>query len=161
MLASKIMFFVWTLAVSGLLLIFLEFFLPGAVMAIGGGLLLIASLFFFHMEISGLYEFIAFLSVLMGFSYLVIRLALWKIKATAKKGTICMESDQEGFQASSYPLGLIGKIGLVDTDLKPSGHVLVEGVRFQAVSKSGYIDKETQIEVLGGIGSHLIVQPKV
>lgn len=152
------MFFVWTLAILGLLLIFLEFFLPGAVMAIGGGLLLLASLFFFHMEISGIYEFIAFLVALMGFVYLVVRLALWQVKATAKKGTICLEADQEGFQASTYPLDLIGKIGRADTDLKPSGHVMVEGRRFQAVSKTGYIDKEAEIEVLGGIGSHLIVQ---
>jgi membrane-bound ClpP family serine protease len=52
-------------------------------------------------------------------------------------------------------------MGYADTDLKPSGHVLVEGNRFQAVSKNGYIDKATEIEILGGIGSHLIVQPKV
>lgn len=40
------MYFVWALALTGLLLIFLEFFLPTAIMAIGGSLLLLTSLFF-------------------------------------------------------------------------------------------------------------------
>lgn len=151
------MFFVWILAFSGLLLIFLEFFLPGAVMAIGGGILLIASLVFFHMENSGLLAFFVYLAVLSLLVCIVIRSALFRIKATVKKGTICLEGDQEGFLASSYPQELIGKEGLADTDLKPSGHVLIDGKRFHAISKDGYIDKATPIKILGGSGSHLIV----
>ncbi len=151
------MFFVWTLALLGLFLIFLEFFLPGAVMAIGGGILLLASLFFFHMENKSYFDFSVFLLSLTFLVFVVVRFALSRIKATAKNGTICLEGDQEGFQASSYPQELVGKIGIADTDLKPSGHILVDGQRFHAVSKISYIDKATPIKILGGTGSHLIV----
>jgi hypothetical protein len=43
------MFFVLSLAVTGLFLIFLEFFLTGGIMAIGGILLLLASLMVCYM----------------------------------------------------------------------------------------------------------------
>lgn len=151
------MFFVWTLALLGLLLIFLEFFLPGAVMAIGGALLLLASLFFFHMEKPGFPSFIGYLSLLTTFVYFIVKLALWRVKLSAKQGTLRMEGDQEGFVACVYSKEWIGKIGLAHTDLKPSGYITIEGKRFQAVSKTGYIDKDTPIEILEGSGSHLIV----
>jgi membrane-bound serine protease (ClpP class) len=154
------MIFVWMLALSGLLLVFLEFFLPGAVMAVGGAILLLSSLIVFQMENSDILGFIVYLAILAALVCLVIRFALWRIKATAKNGTIYLESDQEGFQASSFPSELIGKEGIADTDLKPSGHILIEGHRYNAVSKIGYIDKETPIEVLSGTGSHLVVQSK-
>ena len=43
------MLFVIALSFTGLLLIFLEFFLPSAIMAIGGVLLLLASLLVYYM----------------------------------------------------------------------------------------------------------------
>lgn len=152
------MFFVWILALSGLFLVFLEFFLPGAVMAIGGGVLLIASLIFFHMENKSILAFSIYLTTLVFLVYFVMRFALWRVKSTVKRGTIYLEGDQEGFQASSYPKEMIDKVGIADTDLKPSGHILIEGLRFHAISKVGYIDKETPIEVVSGSGSRLIVQ---
>jgi membrane-bound serine protease (ClpP class) len=128
-------------------------------MAIGGAILLLASLFFFHMAKPGIPLFVAYLIGLMGSVFLVVKFALWRVKATGKKGTIYLDSDQEGFQASLYPKELIGKIGHAATDLKPSGHIWVEDRTFQALSKTGYIDKGTPIEILGGHGSHLIVKP--
>ncbi len=153
------MFFVWALALCGLFLIFLEFFLPGAIMAIGGALLLLASLFVFHMAKPGVPLFVAFLFGMMASVYLVVKIALWRVKATKKHGTIYLESDQEGFQASLYPKELVGKVGHAATDLKPSGHISVDNRTFQALSKAGYIDKGTPIQILGGHGSHLIVMP--
>jgi membrane-bound serine protease (ClpP class) len=152
------MIFVWALAFSGLLLIFLEFFLPGAIMAIGGAILLLSSLFVFHMAQPSILLFASYLIGLAVSVYLVVKLALWQVKATGKKGTIYLSADQEGFQASLYSKELIGKIGSAATDLKPSGHIWIEDRTFQALSKSGYIDKGTPIQILGGHGSHLIVK---
>jgi membrane-bound serine protease (ClpP class) len=153
------MFFVWALALTGLFLIFLEFFLPGGIMAIGGSVLLLASLFVFHMAQPKISYFILYLFSLLGAVSVVVRFALWRVRSTAKKGTIFLASDQEGFQASVYPKELIGKTGLAATDLKPSGHIWIEDRTFQALSQAGYIDKGTPIQILGGHGSHLIVQP--
>ena len=146
------MLFVWILGATGLLLIFLEFFLPGVVMAVGGGLLLLASLYFFHMEHPGSPLFFVYFIGLTGLVYCVVRFAMWRVKATIRSA-----ADQEGFIAVSYPKEMVGKTGSAITDLRPCGHILIEGQCFQAVAKTGYINKNRPIEVLGGEGSHLIV----
>jgi membrane-bound serine protease (ClpP class) len=150
------MFFVIALAITGLLLIFLEFFLPGAIMAIGGALLLMASLGVFHLTFpSGSSLFIYFLA-LMGAVYFVIQIGIWRVRAAKK--TIYLDTDQEGYQACLYPKELIGKIGVSANDLRPSGHIIIDDRSFHAMAKTGFIEKGTPIEVLGGQGAHLIVQ---
>ncbi len=151
------MFIAWILGLTGLFLIFLEFFLPGAIMAAGGGLLLLSSLFLVYLH-GGVELFLIYL-VSLGISlYFVIRLAIWAVRKTGKKGTVYLNADQEGFQASLFPKELIGKSGVAATDLKPSGHIWVEERAIQALSKDGYIEKGASIQVLGGQGSHLIVK---
>jgi len=152
------MFFVLTLAITGLFLIFLEFFLPGVIMALGGVLLLFASLFVLHMENPSIVFFLCYLIGLIVLVYCVIQLAVWRVRATEKRGTIYLAADQQGFFASSYSKEMVGKIGKAETDLRPSGYVLIEKQSFQAVAKAGYIDKESSVEIIGGEGSHLIVK---
>ncbi len=151
------MFFVIALAITGLFLLFLEFFLPGAIMAIGGSLLLMASLFVYYMTypIDGF-----FLLYCLGLAiavYLIVRLGIHQIRSAKK--TMYLDTDQEGYQACIYPKELIGKTGFALNDLRPSGHIRVEEKTFQALAKTGFIEKGTSIHVIGGQGSHLIVQP--
>lgn len=127
-------------------------------MAIGGGILLLASLFIFHMTKPVIPLLIAYLIGLIIAVYLVVKFALWRVKATKEQGTIYLDTDQEGFQASLFPKELVGKTGYAATDLKPSGHIFIEDRTFQALSKTGYIDKGTPVQILGGRGSHLIVK---
>ncbi len=78
-----------------------------------------------------------------------------------KKGKttgIYLNSAQEGYLASEFDKTLIGKSGEALTDLKPAGHILVEGKRYQAVSKTGYLDKGSKIEIVAGEGAHFIVK---
>lgn len=152
------MIFVVALAISGLFLVFLEFFLPGAVMAIGGILLLLSSVLAFQMEGASGFELIGFIFGLSILVFLTIRLAVFVLQSIKNKGTIILQSDQEGFQASSVPVEVINSIGLADTDLGPSGYIIVNKQRFCAVSQDGYLDKGTCVKVLGISGSSLIVE---
>lgn len=153
------MLLIATLSLTGLLFLFLEFFLPGIVMGVVGGILLVASLFLFALNGPGGFgPILLFLAILLAAVYFVIRLAILAVKATGKKGTVLLSADQEGFQASRFPKELIGKNGIAATDLKPSGHIWVEDRAVQALSKEGYIDKGTPIQILGGQGGHLIVK---
>jgi len=149
------MFFVLSLALAGLFLIYLEFFLPGAVMAIGGTILLLSSVFIFHMEKPSLLILVLYLISLTAAVYAIVRFAMWQIRKSA--GTVLLATDQAGFQACEYPKELIGKTAKVTTDLKPSGQIEVDGQLFQALSEGDYIDKDAQVIVIGGQGSHLIV----
>lgn len=144
------------LALTGLFLIFLEFFLPSFIMAIGGGILLLTSLFFFYMENPSLLSLFAYASSLFLVTFLVIRIALWKVKASHnEKGK---DEVQEGFEALIYPKELIGKTGVAATDLNPLGQVRVDEKSFEAYSHSGLIEQGTSVQVLNGKGARLIVK---
>lgn len=145
------------LAVTGLVLIFLEFFIPGGIMAIGGGVLLAASLIFMATEQSSLAVLAGYSGILILALFLVIRLALFRVK----KGGVYLQGDQEGFQACIYPKEMIGKMATASSDLKPSGYVQIEDQAFPALSKSGYIEKGAQVRILGGEGSALIVAQEI
>jgi membrane-bound ClpP family serine protease len=148
----------YLLLLIGLLLILLEFYLPGAVMGIAGVCIIIASIVLFAMEgesalATALFVFLAIASIAA-----VVKFALWQIRRTGKNKTIFLDDDQEGFQASSYDEVAIGKKGVALSDLKPSGFVFVDGKQRQAVSRAEYIVKGSDIEVIGGQGACLIVK---
>ena len=152
-------FLVVSCAILGLLLIYFEFFLPGAVMGIIGALLLVLSLFLFiffqHPNVLSLFFFIfaLLLSVV-----LTIRLALITVKRRRDKNSFYSEKNQEGFIASIHQKELYGKTGVAATDLRPSGYIKIEKEFFQAVSRAGYIKKDEKVQVEGGEGARLIVK---
>ncbi|MGE5196381.1 MAG: NfeD family protein [Anaerolineae bacterium] len=143
-----------TFSIAGLLLIYLEFFLPGGVFAVAGGAFLIISALVFFSGSHSLVIAIFYLLALTCLTILTCRLALWHLRKSRK---FYLKEDQEGFKASSCKSEMIGKIAEVLTDLKPSGHILVEGEEWQAVSQSGYISKGASVEIVGLEGAHYIV----
>ncbi len=144
-------------AATGLFLIFLEFFLPGAIMAVGGTILLLSSIVLMYIGGGTLPELTAYAAGLGLAVYLVIRLALSRVK----RGTVCLDTDQEGFQACVYPKEMIGKTAIVSSDLKPSGYIQIEDSAFAALSRSGYIEKGAEVRIVGGEGASLIVVQEV
>jgi membrane-bound serine protease (ClpP class) len=97
--------------------------------------------------------------VIIGLYYL-FKFALWRIRH-AKPGTgIYSEADQEGYTASAYDKSAIGKEGIVETDLKPGGHIIVEGKKHSAISQSGYITKGSKVVVISGQGEIITVKFK-
>lgn len=148
----------YLLSAVGLLLIFLEFYLPGAIMATLGTILLIAAIVLFAVSNGSGIEFLLFLIGNCIGIYLVIKLALWRIKAGSTQFGIYSDTSQVGFVASTYDQTAIGKKGVVKTDLKPGGHILIEGTTHQALSESGYLSKGTEVIVIGGQEESLIVK---
>ena len=148
----------FVLLLLGLLLVFLEFFLPGAVLGIAGGIFMLVSVVVFAMESGSMvwtFFYVVGVCVALG---LLIKFAMWRIR-TAKPGySIYSNDSQEGFQASQFDASVIGKKGIVATDLKPGGHILVDGKRIQAISQSGYISKGQEVVIIGGQEESLIVK---
>jgi len=143
---------------AGLFLVFLEFFLPGAILGILGSLLVIASVVVFATVAVALWMVFVYIVIVIVLSIILVRYALWKIRSAPKGESIYLNSDQEGYVASEYPKELLGKKGHALTDLKPSGHAMIEGQRWQATSTGAYIEKGAEVEVIGGEGGHLIVK---
>jgi membrane-bound serine protease (ClpP class) len=143
------------LTLMGLILIYLEFFLPGNIFAIGGALLLLCSFFLLIIE---KIQFIYFMiyTVLLAFClFLIIKIALKKLKANKE---IFLDSDQEGYRASVFEKDLIGKVGIAFTDLRPSGKIFVNDSYYCATSKENYIEKGKKIQIIDGEGANLIVR---
>jgi membrane-bound ClpP family serine protease len=142
----------------GLILILIEFYVPGAIMGTLGGILILSSIILFASESSSpiaIALFIIGTAISVG---LLIRFALWRIVHAKPGYSIYSDNDQEGYQASSYDPTVIGKTGIVLSDLKPGGYIVVEGKQHQAISISGYISKGTEVIAVSGQEESLIVK---
>jgi len=142
----------------GLLLILLEFYLPGAIMGIAGGILVFISVILFASTSQSPLAIALFLLAVIASIVLLIRYALWRIPRTQSGYSIYSAKDQEGYVASGYDKKAIGKTGIVLSDLKPGGYILIEGKQHQALSQSGYIIKGCSVKVIDGEGESLIVK---
>lgn len=147
----------YILVALGLLLIFLEFCLPGVLLGVMGAVLVVMSLFIFFTQASAVWLFFLQAVATLTLVVVVVLGALRVIKGTAKQGSLYLESDQQGYIASDFDEALVGKKGVAMTDLRPAGHVLIDGKLLQAVSDSIYIEQGKPIRVLRGQGSQLVV----
>ena len=139
----------------GLLLIYLEFFVPGGILGVLGGIMMLVSITLFIWEQTHIYWIFIYILALILLLVFTIRLALWKLK---QKPSMYASDDQSGYLASNYDKELIGKTGKALTDLKPSGHIEVEGCQYQAVSESSYIKKGESIKIIAGEGARYKVR---
>ncbi|MEC8306275.1 MAG: NfeD family protein [Chlamydiota bacterium] len=141
---------------AGLLMVYIEWFLPGGIFGCLGGVSLLASVgvsFSQGWSSSWLMGYLCTMGILL---WGTIRCALWRIRS--HEGTLYAGDDQEGFTATSYASSLLGKEGVALTPLRPSGHALIEGQRIQVVvSQGGFLPEGSALRVIGGEGGRLIV----
>lgn len=149
-------YFLWIL---GLILIFIEFYVPGAVMGIAGGLFIFIGLLLFALQSNSPWATLLYLLANVASVALLIKFALKRIKQAKPGFSIYSNHSQDGYVASSFDKQAIGKVGVVLSDLKPGGYILIEGEQHQAISQSGYITKGTEVLVLSGQEESLIVKP--
>lgn len=142
----------------GFLLVFIEFYLPGAVMGIAGGIFILASLVLFAIQTESPLAIALYIVGIGVAMVLLIKFAIWRIRTAKPQRSIYSNASQNGFQAVSYDHSSIGKKGIVLTDLKPAGFIMVDGKQQPAISQEGYLSKGTKIKVIGGEESNLIVR---
>lgn len=149
-----------TLFVLGIILIALEIVVPGAILGIAGGLLLLGGVVasFFEYGVSGgtwatlLALMLGGITIYLEFVYLPkSRL----IKALSVSGTVTGSSRPE----VADPAAVIGREAMAVTMLAPSGYVEVEGRRYEAASQSGLVQPGTRLRVVGVETFRLIVNP--
>jgi membrane-bound ClpP family serine protease len=141
----------------GLLLIFVEFFLPGGVLAIAGGVLLVLSIVYFAVQSTSGVAVLLFTIGTILLLGILVKFTLWRMRKGHLAKSIFLGTHQEGFMASTFDKAEMGKSGVALNDLKPAGHILVESKRLQAVAKVGYIPKGSHVKIIGGEGAHFIV----
>ncbi|MBS4170841.1 NfeD family protein [Neochlamydia sp. AcF95] len=144
--------------VLGFILIFIEFYLPGALMGIIGGICILASFSMFARQTE---SFLLFILYVMGSGValaFLIKFVLWRIRTEKPQHSIYSADTQDGYRAVDYDASTIGKSAVVLTDLKPGGFIIVEGKQQPAISQEGYLAKGTKVLVISGNESNLIVR---
>lgn len=144
----------WIFLALAVICLFLEFFLPGTIFGLIASITFLNGLIFACISYSpwhiGTYILV---SVVVGSGTV-----LFALKRLKKNPSFTLSTHQDGFVASSFDPKLVGKEGIAESDLSPSGFAIVDSKRVQVISSGRYITKGSPIKVLSGKGSYLVVQ---
>ena len=145
--------------VIGLILVVLELFMPGGIIGFIGVALIVVSLLmaganFVHMAYSIL---IAIILAILG---MVILMKFFgkKLHMFNKLVLTDATTTEEGYVSNVNRLDLIGKVGVTVTQMRPSGVIMIDLERIDAVSEGSYIDVDKKIEVVKVEGSRIVVR---
>lgn len=143
----------------GLMLIFLEFFLPGAISGTLGLAALIASLF-----LAGENPLSIGISIFISIS-ISIALLFIMIKVLGKKMVLFNRmilfdaaKKEDGYVSNVNRTDLLGKEGTALTVLRPSGTAVFNNERIDVVTEGDYIDQNARIIVVKVEGVRIVVR---
>lgn len=147
------------LFVTGLVLIFLEFFLPGAIAGTIGFAALIASLFMaggtgLAIGISLLISL--FFSIL--FFFVMVKFFNKKIMLFNKMVLFDSARKEDGYVTNENRTDLLEKEGIALTTLRPSGTAVFVDERVDVVSEGSYIEKNAKVKVIKVEGARIVVR---
>ena len=143
----------------GVLLVIIEFFIPGGIAGILGMAAIIGSLFLasgnaVHMAISLLIAFAVSISV----SILLVKVFGKKMKFFKKMILTDSTNTEQGYVSNPNRTDLLGTEGKAITDLRPSGTALINQERVDVVSEGSFIAKETKVKVVKVEGARIVVR---
>jgi len=141
-----------------LLLIAVDFYLPGFVLGSIGIVLMLIAVALAYTNY-GLYAagalFIAEAALGIGVGYVVIK----TVPQTAAGKRMILSHDQTGQRsADEPPATLVGKHGVAQSLLRPAGLATLDGKRLDVVAESGMIESGSPIQVVAVEGTRIIVR---
>ena len=146
--------------ICGVIMILLEFVLPGGVCGGIGTLLLIIS------TIMGCITYPdAALFIVVGELFGAIFCVFFGILVIGRTGLAnflrlnAAQNQEEGWVDTPSELTLMGRTGTVLSALRPAGIILVDDKRINAVSDNAFIDKDAAIKVVEVQGNRIVVEP--
>lgn len=149
-----------TLFFLGVVLIWLEFILPGMVLGVLGVAALVGS------TAAAIYvypEYTVFIVVVEAVAaVVVISLGLYIMAKTKVLGGLVHRSDQtleEGYSNIAQTSIRAGMRGKVITQLRPSGTIAMGDERIDAVANGAFIESGVEVEVIEVHGNRVVVEP--
>ena len=146
------------LIVIGLVLIAVDFYLPGFVLGSIGIVLMLVAVWLCYQHYGLNWACVVFL----GEAALGIGVGLAVIKyapQTAAGQKMILSHEQTAMRAGTEQSpGLVGVEGVAQTLLRPSGMALLGGKRLDVVAESGMIESGSAIKVVAIEGTRIIVQ---
>ncbi|WP_077618854.1 NfeD family protein [Bacillus sinesaloumensis] len=147
------------LFVIGIVLILLEFVLPGGIIGLIGLGAILTSFF-----LAGSSVWLIGTSLLIALvATIIVSILLVKVfgkKMHAFKKIILFDSTntESGYVSNHNREDLVGKQGIAFTTLRPSGTVIIDGERLDVVTQGSYIEKDSKVEVIKTEGSRIVVR---
>lgn len=134
------------LLIAGFILVGIEMVMPGfGVPGISGIAALIAGILLTAKDVEQGLTITVIVVVILVVMMTIIMMVLKRVKSP-----IVLEEklqQEHGFLNASDLEYLVGKEGVVTTDLKPGGKCQVEGVEFDVRSESGFLEKGTKVRI--------------
>lgn len=153
------MFWPVLLFILGICLIVLEFVLPGVISGIAGVVLLCVSA---GLAMAAYPEYTVWIVMGEFFGVAVgIGVGLLVLSKTSRLTGLTLEtslSQETGYVNLASNTALVGKRGTVMTILRPAGTIVVDGVRYDAVSDGDFIDEGSTVTVLEVHGNRVVVE---
>lgn len=152
----------WTsliLFITGLILLVVEVIVPGFGLPGIGGILFVflgvvlavdsVSTALFSLSVAIIVTaLVTVFLVRMGFKTKLISKVVLKSNHTTERGYLSTDS------MHMY----IDRIGISQTELRPAGFIIIDGMKLDALAESGYISKDTEVRVVRVEGSKIFVR---
>ncbi|MGN1400750.1 MAG: nodulation protein NfeD [Bacillus sp. (in: firmicutes)] len=143
----------------GLALLLLELFLPGGIAGALGGASILGSLFIAgesstHMAVSILIAVLVSLTV----SILMVKVFGKQMKFLRRMILSDSTSTEEGYVSNVNRLDLIGRTGVTQTALRPSGIAIIDDERIDVVTEGSFIDRGKTVKIVKTEGSRVVVR---
>lgn len=144
---------------AGIILILLELVLPGGIIGIFGFAAFLASFFlaaesFVQMGISLL------IALTISILSMIVLVKVYDKKMKFFKRLILTDStnSESGYVSNKNRTELIGMIAVTLTDLRPSGTIVLNDERIDAVSEGAFIKKDSNVKIIKVEGARIVVR---
>ena len=147
------------LFIAGLALVIAEFFVPGGIVGIIGGVLIILSLLFAGANVSQMIWAI-FIALVVAIIGMVILMKFFGKKMHVFNKLVLKDATttEEGYVSNVNRTDLLGKVGKTITPLRPAGTMQLGNERIDIVSEGSYIDSGKDVEIIKVEGSRIVVR---
>lgn len=148
------------LAIIGLVLLAAEVFVPGGILGVAGGVMLLVASVLSFLEFGVTGGALALMgSVFLTGLTVCLELFLLRNTPMGKKAFLESEITATSSRFREEASVLIGKTGESVTMLSPGGYVRVDGRSYEAFCQTGQMPAGTPLRVIGADNFRLIVSP--
>lgn len=143
----------------GVILVIIELFVVGAVLGIVGMALIIFSLIMMGDNLPFMLLNVC-IALILSIIEWVILVKFFKKKMSLFENVVLTDSTnkESGYSSHNDRSYLVGAVALTLTDLRPSGLILHDNERIDAVSESSFISKNTEVEIIEVEGTRVVVR---
>lgn len=144
---------------GGVLCIIIEFLMPtvGLLAGLGVAAMLYSVVLAMGGDINAVYAMLIALTLSIALFALIVRRLpssqLWRKVVLSDQSTT-----SRGYVSAAPQDNLVGKSGIVLTELRPSGSILLEGRPVDVVSEGAFLEKGEKVTVISVNGSRVVVR---